>query len=272
MKYIKLFENFIIESVGEQGLEYEKKIHDALNAAGIDGLDTGDKPGAGFSNQGAGDLELKLNGKAFNVEVKLDSSAQMGGTSFKYDYKTGQFTPNKELPAEILGMMMKAIKSKEGDIRAYIEAANQLHAASNPKVDYKADGIPIKVSVKVRDILKSKGFLKKINVAIPAGMDFLIKHYNDKGVYYINIGGKGLFYVGKNPLGLPVPPLKGQMQIEIRLAFAGGKVQFNTEPKPTPARNASIRAQARLLKFKGQSPYNLDDVESIKKVFDDMKK
>jgi len=272
MKHIKLFEEFIIESIGKKGLEYENKIHKALKAANIKGLDVGGVPGAGYSNQGAGDLELKLNNKEFNVEVKLDSKAQMGGTSFKYDYETGEFTPNKDLPSEILNTIMDVVKSKEKDIRAYIEAVNRLHMASSPKIDHKADGIPIKVSVEARNTLKKEGYLKKINVAVPTGLDFLIKHYNNKGVYYINIGNHGLFYIGKNPLGLPVPPLKGKMQIEIRLAFAGSKLQFSTEPEPTPARTASIRAQARLLKFKEKSPYNLDDTKSIRKMFNDMKK
>lgn len=264
------FEN-IYESVGSGGIEYEGKIHDALVAAKIDGLDTGDKPGAGFSNQGAGDLELKLNGKDFNVEVKMDAGAQMGGTSFKFDAKNGEIIPNAELPSEILDPMITAMKSKAGDIEKYVAAVNQLHAQLG--IDYKADGVPIKVAVPVRDKLKSGGLLKSINTKINIPSDFLIKHYNKKGVNYINIGkGAGLFYIGKNPLGLPIPEFKPEIQVEIRLAYAGGKVSFKVNGKEIPARNGSIRAQSRLVKFKDKSPYNLDDPKSIQAMFAKMKK
>jgi hypothetical protein len=266
-----LFFYNVDESVGTGGIEYEGKIHDALVAANIDGLDAGDKPGAGFSNQGAGDLELKLNGKDFNVEVKMDAGAQMGGTSFKFDLKNGKIIPNADLPSQIIDPMMAAMKSKAGDIEKYIDAVNQLHAQMG--IDYKATGIPIKVAVPVRDKLKSAGLLKGINTKISIPSDFLIKHYNKKGVNYINIGkGAGLFYIGKNPLGLPIPEFKPDIQVEIRLAYAGGKVSFDANGKEIPARNGSIRAQSRLVKFKDKSPYNLDDPKSIQAMFAKMKK
>ena len=49
------FKSFITESVGAKGLVYEKKVFDAMKSAGVTGLDVGSKPGAGYSNQGAGD-------------------------------------------------------------------------------------------------------------------------------------------------------------------------------------------------------------------------
>lgn len=116
-----------------------------------------------------------------------------------------------------------------------------------------------------RDILKKKGLLAKINKNVKTSANFIIKHYNKKGVYYINIGGSGLFYMGKNPLKLPVPELKAEIQIEMRLGYGGGKLFFPTDP-PTPARSAGLRIQGRLLS-KGKSPYSLDKEEDIRKLF-----
>ena len=76
----------------------------------------------------------------------------------------------------------------------------------------------------------------------------------------------------KNPLGLPIPEFKPEIQVEIRLAYAGGKVSFKVNGKEIPARNGSIRAQSRLVKFKDKSPYNLDDPKSIQAMFAKMKK
>ena len=68
------FKSFITESVGAKGLAYEKKVFDAMKSAGVTGLDVGSKPGAGYSNQGAGDIEALYNGKEFNIEIKLNKN------------------------------------------------------------------------------------------------------------------------------------------------------------------------------------------------------
>ena len=107
--------------------------------------------------------------------------------------------------------------------------------------------------------------LGKINKNTKTGVGFIVKHYNKKGVYYIQIGGSGLFYMGKNPLKLPVPELKADIQIEMRLGYGGGKLSFPTDP-PTPARSAGLRLIGRLL-TRGKSPYSLDNEEDVKKLF-----
>ena len=265
------FFHVVNETVGTGGIEYEGKIHDALVAAKIDGLDPGEKPGAGFSNQGAGDLELKLNGKDFNVEVKMDTKAQMGGTSIKYDAKTKRFEAgDKDIEKDILVKLLGLAKSKAGDIEKYVAAVNLMHKKLG--IDYVATGFPIKTAYEVKEKLKGSGHLKAINVVEKIDNNFIIKHYNDKGVFYINIGGQGLFYVGKNPLGLPIPAFNPEVQIELRLGYGGGKVFFNVNNNKIPARNGGYRAQARLVRFKDKSPYNLDDPKSIQAMFAKMKK
>jgi hypothetical protein len=71
--------------------------------------------------------------------------------------------------------------------------------------------------------------------------------------------------MGKNPLNLPVPALKAEIQIEMRLGFGGGKLSFPTDP-PTPARSAGLRVQGRLL-TKGKSKYNLDNHKDVIELF-----
>ena len=74
---MKTFQSFN-ESFNIKGLEYERKVHAAMKSAKIKGLDVGSRPGAGFSNQGSGDIEALYNGEEFNIEIKLDKNAQMG--------------------------------------------------------------------------------------------------------------------------------------------------------------------------------------------------
>ena len=254
---------FITETIGQAGLDYELKVYNAMKDAKISGLNAGDKPGAGFSNVGAGDIEGSYNGKPFNVEIKASPNDQMGGGSFRYDMATGIFTPAKELDPEDLELLLSAAKEKISDINNYIKAARKIDPT-----DYHRNiaGIPLKISVEGRAKLKKDGLLAKINKNVKTSTNFIIRHYNKKGVYYINVGRAGLFYMGKNPLRLDVPELKGEIQVEMRLGFGGGKLKFPTSPEPTDARSAGLRLQGRL-RTKGKSKYSLDSVEDIRKLF-----
>ena len=255
-------QKYLEETVGQRGLKYELKVFNTVKSANIEGLNVGDKPTAGFSNQGAGDLEASYNGKPFNIEIKLSTKEQMGGGSFRYDYVTKQFTPAKHMEPEDLDLLLSACREKSISLDRYIEAARILEPVEYHK---NISGVPIKVSKDARNELKSRGFLRDINKNIKTGINFITNHYNRKGVYYIQIGGSGLFYMGMNPINLPIPELKAEIQIEMRLGFGGGKLSFPTDP-PTPARSAGLRVQGRLL-TRGKSPYTLDNVEDVKKLF-----
>lgn len=245
---------------GQRGLDYELKIYKAIQQSGVDFFTPGSKPAAGFSNVGAGDIEGKLKGKPFNIEVKLSADDQMGGGSFRYDYRTKTFTAVKPLDPSDEELLMEAAKAKSKALDRYIEAARKLEPV---KYHQDIDGIPIKVAKAGRDILKSKGLLKDINTKVITDAAFISKHYNKKGVYYIQIGGAGLFYMGKNIFNLPVPPLKGEIQIEVRLGYSGSKTKF---PDGTEARTAGLRFIGRL-RAKGKSPHSIDTVQGIQKLF-----
>ena len=148
------------ETIGQAGLDYEIKVHSAMKAANIAGLNAGDKPGAGFSNVGAGDIEASYNGKPFNIEIKAGAKDQMGGGSFRYDMATGTFTPAKEMDPEDLDLLLAAAKEKTDDINNYIKAARKIEPVQFHK---NISGIPLKISVDGRAELKKRGLLAKIN-------------------------------------------------------------------------------------------------------------
>ena len=257
------FKEYLNETVGAGGLAYELKVYKAMKGARIDGLNVGEKPTtAGFSNVGSGDIEASYKNDPFNIEIKASAKDQMGGTSFRYDMNSKTFTPAKEMDQDDLNLFMPVMKQKAVDIDNYIKASWK----EEPKDFHKNNsGVPIKVSTEARANLKKSGLTAKIATNIKAPVSFIIKHYNKKNVYYIQIGGAGLFYMGKNPLNLPVPELNAEIQVELGLRFGGGKLSFPTDP-PTPARSAGLRIQGRML-TKNKSPYNLDDVEDVKKLF-----
>ena len=94
----------------------------------------------------------------------------------------------------------------------------------------------------------------------------IAKAYNRKGVYYIQIGGLGLFYLGKNPLKLPVPKYDGEVNIEFRLGPSGSKNRKLSDGTLVKVVGAGYRCQGRLKTTK-KSKYSLDNPESIKELF-----
>lgn len=258
---MKTLKGYLSEMVaGQKGLDYELKIYKAIQQSGVDFFTPGDKPSAGFSNVGAGDIEGKLRGKPFNIEVKLSPDDQMGGGSFIYNMRNKKFTAAKKMDPADEELLLAAVKDKTQALDNYIKAAQKLQPIQYHK---GIDGIPIKVSKSGRDQLKAAGLLKDINTKVITDASFIEKHYNKKGVYYIQIGGAGLFYLGRNIYNLPVPRLKGEIQVEIRLAYSGTKGKF---PDGTETRTAGLRFQGRL-RTKGKSPHTIDTVQGIQKLF-----
>lgn len=250
---------------GAGGIEYENQILSILQPLQSTGLiKILNESSAGFSAHGA-DLELELKGQPFNVEVKKDLSAQMGGGIIDYDLESNQLTPKGKLLATdelILQEILQLAETKTPAIDAYINYIKTLDPKFeqyNPKA-----GIPVKAHVKHRDQAKKAGLLKAINGIITTDTSFMEQHYNAKNTYYIQIGKAGLFYMGSNPNNLPVPRLEGKINVEFRLGYSGTK-----HGNEGTYRAANLRAQARI-KSKLSSPYTLDDVKSIKKLLNNI--
>ena len=112
---------------------------------------------------------------------------------------------------------------------------------------------------------KKNGLLKKLNSAIRFKDTAIIAAaYNKKGVYYIQIGGSGLFYLNKNPYNLPIPNFSGEIDVEFRLGPSGSKIR-NFNGQPIKVLGATYRCQGRL-KTKLKSDLSLDNEEQAIKV------
>jgi hypothetical protein len=271
------FKEYLEETVGAGGLAYELKVYKALTGAKIKGLDAGDKPGAGFSSHGSGDIEAAYNGKAFNIEIKAGMKDQMGGGSLRYDRKSNQLIPSPKLAAsgdeEDVGILMKAVEAKLPAINKYLDFL----AKQEPKKihrDYAKVGIPFVASTEAREAAKKAGLQKAVQDYVKLDARYIKNLYNGKNVYYIQIGGAGLFYMGKNPLNLPVPEFNGEIQVEVRIGYAGdsggstSKAFSNKAGSDTiiQARRAELRCIGRML-TKSKSPYSLDNMKDVKELF-----
>lgn len=251
------------EGIG--GLEYEQKVSQILQKilpqfqgqAKFLNLDCST---AGFCNLGV-DLELDVNGRPVNVELKQNRNAQMGGTSIRYDAAAGGSTiVNADaIDDDAKPYFLKAAESKSPAIKAWIDYVRQqdppeLHA----NMPYK---LPISAVTKDAWVsAQTAGLLKSLNdkVKFP-NTSIIAKAYNNKKVFYIQIGGAGLFYLGQNIYNLPVPEFQGEIDIEFRLGPSGSKSRL-IAGKEYRVVSATYRCQGRL-KTKLKSNLSLDNAE-----------
>tara|TARA_A200000159_G_scaffold86781_1_gene80355 strand:- start:58 stop:774 length:717 start_codon:yes stop_codon:yes gene_type:complete len=229
-----------------EGFEYENTVIAALVESGYCGEI---KTGAGASAADA-DADMFLGNARYLIEVKKDMGAQMGGTSVRY--VDGQFTVASDaVDTDTQQMIVEALSPKVEAIEHFL-------------CEIGATQFPTSCTKHQWDNAKVRGLLKPINAKIRKDASFIIDHYQKKGINYIQIGGAGLFYLGENPADLPIPQLEGEIDIELRAGRSGSKVNANGIAMV----GGGLRAQGRL-KFKGESPYSLDDPRSIKQMVED---
>jgi len=231
---------------------YEALIIKTLTASGV----RGSIHSVAGNDPNRPDADIRINGKIYNIEVKADNHAQMGGGSVGYSRSDKRFFPtgqNKDLSQVVVSVLNDLNDSSL--CRGLSTLMNYLSKVS----DKKFNTIPMHgFNERAWQQAVNSGMLLPINRMFSSDVNIINDHYARKNTFYMQIGSAGFFSLGNNPANLPVPPLTGKVQLEVRLAKAG---------KPS----AGVRVQARLV-TNGKSPYTLDDSESIKKMLTNVKK
>lgn len=263
---------------GQGGLDYENLVIKSLAAAQIPGLIMG-ATSAGYSATGEGDIEAVYQGSPLNIEVKMNDDAPMGSGTLVYDRVNGQIRPSASMQSS----------SDPDDVAIIIGAAETVLPALDNYLDALAQYEPREYHAKqaergtgfvaahsAYDELKNQGLMRPINKYVDIPSRFIANKYNAKGTFYIQIGGKGLYYLNTNPLNLPVPQFTGEARIEIRLKRAGDTKGSTTQAfnkaigntgSPIQARRVDINAAGRLKSDIAPSPYTLDDPASVRALF-----
>jgi len=252
-----------IEEDGAGGYQYETAVINVLKSVGVVGNITS---GAGAS-AAAADADIKIDDKIYNIEVKMDGKAQMGGTSLRYfpegvmlgdpadpDARLQKFViVSQAVEDDTVTMMEEALAPLEPALNEFLEAIGAVKLPATVEKERWANAV-------------QAGLLKPLNVKIKRTTKFIINHYAKKGVDYIQIGGAGLFYLGNNPANLPIPQLDGEINVELRPGRSGSKKRKDG----TVVVGGLLRVQGRL-QFRGQSPYSLDNPNSVLQMLEDMK-
>lgn len=264
------FKRYLTETVGMGGVNYEKKVEAVMRKMEevFPNFKREESAGGAFSSAGSGDASFTIDGRLINMEVKMDANAQMGGTSISYERDMDGFVGS--FPDRLVDRFDFS-KIEEQDIEMFSNALvpvvkylDQLldHFSSLGDPFYDKDeglGFPLKVRNKDWEYAKKIGLIIPTNKKIRYNAQWIRQHYQAKNVSYIQIGGMGMFHTGMDVLGLGVPMLEGDIDIEMRPgpAGSGGK----------PYRTVGYRVQGRLKLAGSKSPISLDDYESAVKGF-----
>ena len=245
----KLFENNEIKGANKGGLIYEKMLLDHIaKSSNIKVL----TPGTAGYNPNAPDLQLIVDGVPLNIEAKLAPTARFGTTTFNVDFS------GKKPKIDILNTKDKNnYELFKSLLERFIPEMKQILDFVNEKEGTKIKKFPFSVKntetiTEMRQLPAYKKLIKqgKLETDISVAAD----SYNAKGMYYIQIGGKGLYYIGKDILGLGVPKLEAKLRQPFQLKKSKNSISFGSEAK--------IINPSKLKK----SEFDLNNVNDIKRI------
>jgi hypothetical protein len=194
-----------------KGFAYENKINAALRKAGAQQANF--KPAGADSN--AADAELRISGKDYKVEIKLDTKVDFGQGSLDYDLKKKKW---------ILGGAKTASAEQ---MREFLEAID-VPAIVNMK--WGSKGPPKKFTVPTSEYTKAdvdfdyKNFKDEF---VPIPNTAVANYYNSKDTYYIQIGSSGFYYMGSNPAKIKCPEFNLKLKLRIRIKRGGSFPIYN---------------------------------------------
>ena len=219
----------LIQEASTAVQEYEQRVLDSLEIAGIQGsMEVADADSNGPDGQ------FVIDGKPFWLEIKLNTRAQMGDGAIKYypARPAGDrffLAKPEKFDEQGWAVAKAALQTKEDDILAWVEALRDpARPASEKWVDNpEKTALGFQTTARRYQAAKESGLLNKASAGfgklpvIKAPPSFINKMYGAKDIFYIQIGGKGLYYMAENPANLPVPQFTGEINVEMRPRASG---------------------------------------------------
>lgn len=187
---------------------------------------------------------------------------QFGGTSMNFDNKTKKLEiVNEKLSLPIKNCIIDNYKDRIPHLN---RLTNFLKKQEPIELHKKIPGFSTGGLTKIAwNKAVEEGLVKECTVYIDSDIKFLEEHYNNKDVFYIQVGKAGFFYIKKNPMNFPIPRFTGELRLQIRPARSGSK--YN-EKYQTKVAHSSLRVQGRI-NTSIKSPFTLDDFKSSVELF-----
>lgn len=257
------------EAITNRGDAYEYKVYDTLKDVEqtLEGFDVISAAPKGSDSTGEGDITIRVGGKQVNIEVKLNKNAQLGETSLRInaESKTVEIANPERVEPDAIPLYIEAGKSMFQEVTDYIKFIRtvppfEINAAAPLSFPFGS------VTTEAWDLAKRAGLLARLNQKVQFSDTKIVENfYNRKNVFYIQIGGSGLFYLGKNPMNLPVPRFQGKMQVEFRPKRSGSKMK-RAQGDVFKVAGATYICTGRLL-TNIRSKYSLDNKDDVIELF-----
>ena len=214
---------------GQGGFLYEGRIHQKLKSKNL--VPAGFSPAG--SNPTAPDCMFTYEGASYPLEVKLNLSADYGQGTLVY--KDGWILGGSKGPA---ADEMRSILTSVGTVN-FTNTQWGLRGAPNKGVVANNEFTQQMVADDYRR------FTSKF---LSVSSSVLHSYYAAKNTFYIQIGDYGMYYMGGNPAGLPIPQFTPVLRIRIRLK------RFRS----TPIHNYGFTTALQVTQKPARSSYNID--------------
>ena len=244
----------VADAIGKnRGFAYEKVIIDKLSKLKIKGFKVSDQ--AGGNKVGIPDFAAKIFDANFDVEVKMEKAqySDIGLVSrnqdidFNSKVKKKNYSFAERIQKELINPAKIAMK-------AYRKRAGELGADLN--LYDKTGKLPSTIYAK----LKAEGLQKAVTQKAKFNQDIISEIYQNKvpPTSYIQLKNSGLFFMGTNPLGLPLSEFKADVNVSLRI-FYGGKTMVDGVEMTT----VNLRTLPDNLTNVSKSNYSLDSASSM---------
>jgi hypothetical protein len=229
------FKNFLLEGYADRGFEYEKTVQRIIARAGI-GLPTGQTAGSGH---GADCYVVDSKGNKYGIEVKLDKNVFAGQKNIAYNLTTGDWnwSPNVETDLtkfyDEIGLIDDLVLPEAAPkLKKQVDLLNKW--LKKNKIKTVIDSLPITLTNLQYTLFRRDNPSYTPELAkTPVTKEAIFANYTAKGVYYMQIGGSGFYYLAKDPLGLAkygVPQFNPDtVRVRSRLKWGGSTFEEGEE-------------------------------------------
>jgi hypothetical protein len=264
-----------------KGFAYENVIIERLKDLKIKGFKISTQ--AGGNKKGISDFAATLFENALNVEVKL-AVAQYGDVGLRFrnglidfneNVKNKNYSFKKRIRKELFEKADKALKAyrkRAGELGAdldvydktrklpteiYLQLGEGLGAEGVAKLKSKYAAI----KEKYPNGIKGEGLQKAITQVAEFDITPVREIYENKvpPTSYIQLQDSGLFFMGKNPLELPLPELTGNVDLTLRVSKGKSSVDKDGVMMTT----VNLRILPSKLRNIPKSDYTLDSASSV---------
>ena len=259
----RLWENglFADAEARNRGLAYENYIKKVIRASKVKDVSVSM---IGKKQKVGGDIILSIGKNKIPIELKLNDVAQMSSfTARVADDSTVSFSREGLDDAAGIKDLKEILSSKDYAAKVKAFQDEGLKFAKDNNLYAEVINGRLVAQKAVFEYLVENGEQAKLNVTVDSNESIINALYNDKDVYYMDLGNKGLFHLGEDVNKLNTPRLASPVQLYARWTRSSkidGQDRYTTSLRVFPNLTGDIN----------KSTISLSDPANIKDVLNDL--